>query len=465
VRVSNAGSHVVLRDAERVVITGVGWVTPLGADVPSVWSKLLGGVSGIGKIRRFDATTFNTNFAAQSPDIDLAGFFADPSPYAQVGHNSRFALAAAAQAWKQSGLGDVSVPGQRYAGFPELNRKRMGLYLGSGEGALDFDPFMAANLSSWNDEKRASDASVWAKTAYERMSAVRELEQEPNMPLAHIADAFGAMGPAYNCLTACAASTQAIGEAFEILRRGDADVMIAGGTHSMIHPLGITGFIRLTALSSRRDDPQGASRPFDQTRDGFVMGEGAGIVILETLAHAKKRGATPLAEITGYGSSADAFRITDIQPDGQGAQAAMREALEQAGLDPEETDDEGRPLIHYISAHGTGTKENDSIETRAIKGVFGDLAPKIPVSSIKSSMGHLIAAAGVVECIVCVQAIRTGMLPPTVNLKHPDPACDLDYIPNDYRDERERGGIEICLSNSFGFGGQNDTLIVRRFRG
>jgi 3-oxoacyl-[acyl-carrier-protein] synthase II len=323
---------------------------------------------------------------------------------------------------------------------------------------------MAANLSSWNAADRVSDSVKWAETAYARMDAVREIEQEPNMPLSHIASAFGAVGPTYNCLTACAASTQAIGEAFEILRRGDADVMIAGGTHSMIHPLGITGFIRLTALSARRDDPQGASRPFDQTRDGFVMGEGAGIVILETLAHAKKRGATPLAEITGFGSSADAFRITDIQPEGLGAQAAMREALEQAGLEADQTDDEGRPLIHYISAHGTGTKENDSIETKAIKGVFGDLAPRIPISSIKSSMGHLIAAAGAVECIACVQAIQSGMLPPTVNYQHPDPVCDLDYIPNEPRDERERG-VEICLSNSFGFGGQNDTLIVRRFRG
>ncbi len=461
---STVGSHVELSDAQRVVITGVGCVTPLGADVPGVWSNLLGGVSGIGTIRRFDAETFITNFAAQSPDIDLKDYFADAARFEGAGLNSRFALAAAAQAWKQSGFGDVSKPGQTYAGFPDLNRRRMGIYLGSGEGAIDFEPFMAANLSSWKDSERSSDAVKWAETAYARMDAVREIEQEPNMPLSHIASAFGAVGPAYNCLTACAASTQAIGEAFEILRRGDADVMIAGGTHSMIHPLGITGFIRLTALSGRRDDPQHASRPFDQTRDGFVMGEGAGIVILETLAHAKKRGATPLAEVTGFGSSADAFRITDIQPDGLGAQAAMREALEQAGLEADQTDDEGRPLIHYISAHGTSTKENDSIETKAIKGVFGDLAPRIPVSSIKSSMGHLIAAAGAVECIACVQAIQTGMLPPTVNYKHPDPVCDLDYIPNEPRDERERG-VEICLSNSFGFGGQNDTLIVRRFRG
>lgn len=461
---AKAATHLTLDDSQRVVITGVGWVTPLGADVPGVWAKLLRGVSGVGPIRRFAAKTFTTNFAAQVPEFDLADFLADPTPYASAGLNSRFALAAAAQAWKQSGLGDVSRPGQTYAGFPSLDRTRMGIYLGSGEGALDFEAFVSANLAGWDDATRSVSGAKWSAAAYEGMDPVREVEQEPNMPLSHLAAAFGAMGPAYNCLTACAASTQAIGEAFEILRRGDADVMIAGGTHSMIHPLGITGFIRLTALSSRRDEPQAASRPFDQTRDGFVMGEGSGIVILETLAHAKKRGATPLAEITGFGSSADAFRITDIQPDGLGAQASMREALEQAGIQPHDTDEHGRPLIHYISAHGTGTKENDSIETRAIKGVFQDLAPRIPVSSIKSSMGHLIAAAGVVECIVCVEAIRTGMLPPTVNLRTPDPVCDLDYIPNDARDERERGGIEVCLSNSFGFGGQNDTLIVRRFR-
>jgi 3-oxoacyl-[acyl-carrier-protein] synthase II len=239
--------------------------------------------------------------------------------------------------------------------------------------------------------------------------------------------------------------------------------MIAGGAHTMIHPLGVTGFIRLTALSGRRDDPTHASRPFDSTRDGFVMGEGAGMVILETLDHAKKRGAAPIAEIVGYGSSADAFRITDIQPEGQGAQAAMREALEQAGIDPLGTGKDGRPLVHYISAHGTGTKENDSIETRAIKAVFREHASKIPVSSVKSMFGHLIAAAGAVELITCIQAIRTGKLPPTMNLRSPDPACDLDYIPNASRDLGP-SGVEVCLSNSFGFGGQNDTLVVRRFR-
>lgn len=271
------------------------------------------------------------------------------------------------------------------------------------------------------------------------------------MPLTHLALEFQAWGPAYNCLTACAASTQAIGEAASVLRRGDADVMITGGAHTMIHPFGVTGFNRLTALSRRNDDPKTASRPFSLDRDGFVLGEGAGMLVLETLEHAKARGARVLAEIAGYGSSADAYRITDIHPDGRGAIEAMRWALEDAGL--QVTD------IDYISAHGTGTKENDSIESKAVKAVFGAHAYKVPVSSIKSMLGHLIAAAGAVEAITCVLAIRDNVLPPTINLHQPEPGCDLDYVPNVAR----KAQVDVCLSNSFGFGGQNDTLIIRRF--
>src|SRR5690606_34258609 len=204
-------------------------------------------------------------------------------------------------------------------------------------------------------------------------------------------------------------------------------------------------------------------RPFDQTRDGFVMGEGAGMLVLEDLEHALARGAEPLAELAGYGSSADAFRITDIEPDGRGAQVAMRRALQQAGIDPQKPGPDGRPQVHYISAHGTGTQENDAIETAAVKGVFGELAPRVPFSSVKSMLGHLIQAAGAVELMTCVQAIRTGWLPPTANLRHPDPKCDLDYVPNAPRDLREQG-VEVCLSNGFGFGGQNDTVAVRRYR-
>jgi 3-oxoacyl-[acyl-carrier-protein] synthase II len=283
------------------------------------------------------------------------------------------------------------------------------------------------------------------------MSGVRELEQEPNMPLSHLALLTGARGPALNCLTACAASTQAIGEATAILRRGDADVMIGGGTHSMIHPFGVTGFNRLTALSTANDVPAAASRPFDNNRAGFVLGEGAGIVVLETLEHAVARGATILAEVAGYGSTADAYRITDQAPDGSGAIGAMRAALANAGMQPAD--------IGYINAHGTGTKENDGNETNAIRQVFGFKGTSCPVSSIKSMMGHLIAAAGAVELIACVLAVRDGMLPPTMNLTAADPDCDLDYVPNAARAAK----VSAVLSNSFGFGGQNDSIIVRRY--
>ncbi|MFM7052428.1 MAG: beta-ketoacyl-[acyl-carrier-protein] synthase family protein, partial [Planctomycetota bacterium] len=298
-----------------------------------------------------------------------------------------------------------------------------------------------------------------AATAHKVLEKMCEVEQEPNMPLAHLAREFGIRGPALNCLTACAASTQAIGEAFSLIQRGDADVMISGGTHTMIHVLGVTGFNRLTALSTSKGDPTKASRPFDATRDGFVMGEGSGMIVLESLEHALARGATPLAEVAGYGSSADAFRITDIHPEGRGGAASMHMALAQAGIDPHARRADGRAAIDYISAHGTGTKENDSIETKGVKRVFGEHARDIPMSSIKSMMGHLIAAAGAVEFITCVLAIRDGMLPPTINYQTPDPALDLDYVPNTARAAK----VDICLSNSFGFGGQNDTLVVRRF--
>jgi 3-oxoacyl-[acyl-carrier-protein] synthase II len=291
------------------------------------------------------------------------------------------------------------------------------------------------------------------------MKPHREIEQEPNMPVSHLAREFGIRGPAYNCLTACAASTQAIGEACSILRRGDADVMLSGGTHTMIHMLGVTGFNRLTALSTSKGNPKEASRPFDRDRDGFVMGEGSGMVVLETAEHALARGATPIAEVLGYGSSADAFRITDIHPEGRGAAASMGMAHAQAGIDPHATRPDGRPPIDYISAHGTGTKENDSIETLGVKRVFGPNAPRIPMSSVKSMMGHLIAAAGAVELITCVMAIETGMLPPTINYRTPDPELDLDYVPNVARPAK----VDVCLSNSFGFGGQNDTLVVARW--
>jgi len=447
--------------SRRVVVTGMGWITPLGHDIPTAWVRLLAGENAIGPVGRYDASSFATNFAAEVKGFELRAHLDGAAllrRHEQAGIGTQMALAAAAQAWRQAGLGE---PGAKPAG---VEPRRIGMYLGAGEGSLDYENFWATNLAGWDREQRRVDAAAWARAAYARMSPVRELEQEPNAALSHVASAFGCRGPSFNCMTACAASTQAIGEASELIRRGDADMMLAGGAHSMIHTLGMTGFIRLTAMSKRRESPQTAARPFDQTRDGFVMGEGAGIVVLESLESAERRGAVPLAELAGYGSSADAFRITDMHPEGKGPLAAMMGALRQAGINPSEPREDGRPPVDYISAHGTGTKENDSIETRAIKQAFGGQARRVAVSSIKSMMGHLIQAAGVVEFITCVQAIHTGMLPPTVNLEHPDPELDLDYVPNRARDTSASGGVDICLSNSFGFGGQNDTVVVRGFR-
>ncbi|HEV7300397.1 MAG TPA: beta-ketoacyl-[acyl-carrier-protein] synthase family protein [Tepidisphaeraceae bacterium] len=428
----------------RVVITGIGWVTPMGHSIETVWQRLLAGESGIARTTLFDASTFPTQISAEVKDYDVAAHIGDAiaALHNGAGRNTQFALGACAQAWKHAGLDNA-----------KLDRDRVGIYLGSGEGSLDFDAFTAANLAAWQEEANSVDTVKFAQLALERMNVTRELEQEPNMPLSHLALLTGAQGPALNCLTACAASTQAIGEASEILRRGDADVMIGGGAHSMIHPFGVTGFNRLTALSTANENPPAASRPFDGNRGGFVLGEGAGMVILETLDHAKARGATILAEIVGYGSTADAYRITDQAPDGAGAVVAMRAALKCAKLEPSD--------IHYINAHGTGTKENDSNETAAVKTVFGDGAKNVPFSSIKSMMGHLIAAAGAVELITCVLAIRDNALPPTMNLTNPDPECDLDYIPNAAR----KAKVDVAMSNSFGFGGQNDTIIVKRYVG
>ncbi|MGD0464448.1 MAG: beta-ketoacyl-[acyl-carrier-protein] synthase family protein [Tepidisphaeraceae bacterium] len=424
----------------RVVITGMGWVTPLGHSIEGVWKRLLNGESGISRTTIFDASAFPTSISAEVKDYRLADFIDDIRPHGGAGRNTMFALGACAQAWKAAKLDSK-----------RLDLDRVGIYLGSGEGSLDFDAYTGAALSAWKAQTNEVDMVKWAQVAFERMNVVRELEQEPNMPLSHLALLTGARGPAMNCLTACAASTQAIGEATEILRRGDADVMIGGGAHSMIHPFGVTGFNRLTALSTANENPARASRPFDAQRGGFVLGEGAGMVILETLEHAQARGASILGEVVGYGSTADAFRITDQHPEGEGAIAAMKEALADAGLSPKD--------IHYINAHGTGTRENDGNETGAIKAVFGEFAKTCPVSSIKSMMGHLIAAAGAVELICCALAIRDNILPPTTNLENLDPECDLDYVPNRAR----KAPVDVAMSNSFGFGGQNDTLIIKRF--
>lgn len=422
----------------RVVITGMGTITPLGHSVEALWQALMDGRSGISPTELFDAGTYPTKFTAQVKGFNLADHLPNAAEHATAGRNTAFALAAAQQAWDAAGLG----------GAAGLDRSRVGIYLGSGEGSLDFENFTRCLVDAWGDGKL--DTVRWAELALTRMDLYREIEQESNMVASHLAAQFAVTGPTFNVLTACAASTQALGEATCQIRRGMADVMISGGAHSMIHPFGVTGFNRLTALSTRNDSHATASRPFDLTRDGFVLGEGASILILEEFDHARARGATVLAEVIGFGSSADAFRITDQDPEGDGAAAAMRMALEDAGLRPEQID--------YVNAHGTGTKQNDAVETKAVKQAFGEHARKVPVSSVKSMVGHLIAAAGATELITCVLALRDNVLPPTANLNTPDPECDLDYVPNAPR----KADLNIVMSNSMGFGGQNDSIIIRR---
>jgi 3-oxoacyl-[acyl-carrier-protein] synthase II len=418
----------------------MGMVTPLGKDVESTWDGMRHGRSGVARITRFDASTLPTQIAGEVKNFKLADFVADAQQYEYCGQNSRFAMAAATMALKDSGVD---------AG--RMDCDRIGVYLGAGEGQHDFENFMYILAKAYHDD--AVHVAEFSQGGMCHLHPQREWEQEPNMPAGHVAALVGARGPNYNCLTACAASSQAIGEALEVIRRGDADIMFSGGAHSMIHPLGVTGFNLLTALSTNNDDPQGASRPFDLDRDGFILGEGAGIVVLEELEHARRRGAKIYGELIGYGSTADAFRLTDAHHEGRGAIAAIREAFADAQTGPD--------TIQYINAHGTSTGIGDLVETISVKAAFGDFAPKVPISSIKSMTGHLIAAAGAVELITCLLAIRDGVIPPTINYNTPDPQCDLDYVPNTAREAR----VDVALSNSFGFGGQNVCLVVRRFTG
>jgi 3-oxoacyl-[acyl-carrier-protein] synthase II len=425
----------------RVVITGIGCVTPLGVGVEPLWKNLVAGASAVGRTTIFDASKFPTKISAEVRGWTVADEGLDPAAWEHCGRHTRFAAGAATQA-----MADAGLP-KGLAADPT----RLGVYLGSGEGQQDFNAFTRMMMAAIEGE--TLDIAKFTKMGLETLHPLAEVEQEPNMPSGHLAGLFDAQGPNLNCLTACAASSQAIGEAVEIIRRGEADVMLSGGTHSMIHPFGVTGFNLLTALSTRNDEPQRASRPFDNDRDGFVLGEGAAMVVLEELEHAKRRGAKIHGEVVGYGSTADAYRITDTHPEGRGAAACISMALGDAGL--------GTTDIGYINAHGTSTSVNDRVETLAIKKVFGERAYRIPVSSTKSMMGHLIAAAGATELIVCLLAIRDGLLPPTINYETPDPDCDLDYVPNKVRE----GRVDHALSNSFGFGGQNIALIVSRFAG
>ena len=426
--------------SRRVVVTGIGLVTPLGYETETVWQRMLKGESGVAPITLFDASSFPTKIAAEVKNWgDMTPFGEKNEDWVGRDRHISFAVAAGYQAMKDSGLLDA-----------DYDPTRFGVYTGAGEGKQDFDLFTKLISGAFNEDGSV-DIGKFVNKGLEILNPVREIEQEPNMPAAFIAAKFRLKGPNINTLTACAASAQAIGEASEIIRRGEADLMIGGGSHSMIHPFGVTGFNLLTALSTRNDEPTRASRPFDKDRDGFVIGEGSGMVILEELEHAQKRGAHIYGELVGYGCTSDAYRITDIHPEGRGAASCMQMALDTAGLKTTDVD--------YINAHGTSTSLNDRVETLAIKKVFGETAYKIPVSSTKSVMGHLIAASGATEMIYCLLAIRDQILPPTMNYETPDPNCDLDYIPNEAR----KADVRVVLSNNFGFGGQDVTLAMRKF--
>ncbi|MEO0529332.1 MAG: beta-ketoacyl-[acyl-carrier-protein] synthase family protein [Planctomycetota bacterium] len=418
----------------RVVITGMGCVTPLGHTVEELWANLLACKSAVGPTTLFDASAFPTKISAEVKDWSIASVGEDPTVWEKRGRHTRFAAGAAKQAVEQSGIAGTVEPA------------KMGVYLGAGEGQQDFATFSQMMTAAM--EGGQLDIARFVEEGIKRLDPQLELEQEPNMPAGYLAAMFDAQGPNSNCLTACAASSQAIGEATEIIRRGDADAMISGGCHSMIHPFGVTGFNLLTALSERNDEPEKASRPFERDRNGFVLGEGAAMVVLEEYEHAKARGAHIFGELLGYGATADAFRITDTHPEGRGATSCLKIAFADAKRDPEDID--------YVNAHGTSTAVNDRVETLALKQAMGDVAYKTPVSSTKSMMGHLIAAAGATELIISLKTMEQGVMPPTINYETPDPECDLDYIPNEPREKK----CSTVLSNSFGFGGQNVTLIA-----
>ena len=428
-----------MSNQRRVVVTGMGAVTPLACDLEATWKKILAGESGIDTIKIFDASGFATRIAGEVKNFPFKKWHQRDALLKDAFRGTMFALEAAEEALGSAGL----KPGS-------FDADRFGIYFAAGDSGTDSDGFAQTLLAAASPDGKV-DADKYLESSKTSLSAGLELESQSFMTVTHLARIFGLHGVVSNCITACAASSQSIGEGFEQIRRGDADLMLTGGSNSMIYPLGICGFSLLTALSKRNDDPQRASRPFDKNRDGFVMAEGAGVIILEELDHAKKRGAKIFGEILSQGCTADAYRLTDMDPELKGAAEAVAYALHKAGLQPGEID--------YISAHGTSTSVNDVSETRVIKKVFGDRAYQVPMSSIKSQLGHMITAAGVLGAQACLLAMRDSMLPPTINLTEPDPACDLDYIPNHARKAQVRNAI----SNSFGFGGQNVCLVMRKF--
>ena len=406
--------------AARVVISGMGMVTPLGNDVASSWDALLQGRSGVSTVASFDPSQHDVRIAAEARDFDPLAYL-DRKDVRRTERFIHFAAAAAQQAVADSGLEIAPIADE------------VGVVIGSGSGGL---------------HALEDQFHVLFERGADRISPFFITQMVADMACCFVSMSMGARGPNFATVSACATGANAIGEAYETIKRGDAVAMIAGGTEAGITPMTLAAFASMHALSRRNDDPEHASRPFDAERDGFVMGEGAGVIVLEELEHARARGATIYAEVLGYAATSDAHHITDPAPGGAGLARALRRALKKADLAPERVD--------YINAHGTSTKPNDRQETAAIKSVFGEHASKLAISSTKSMTGHLMGAAGGIEIVITALALRDGMLPPTINYEHPDPDCDLDYVPNTAR-ERD---IRVALSNSMGFGGHNAVVIL-----
>jgi 3-oxoacyl-[acyl-carrier-protein] synthase II len=410
----------------RVVVTGMGTITPVGNDVATTWRSLIEGKSGTAPITKFDASNFPVKFAAEVKGFNPLDYM-DRKEAKRADQYTQYAVAAARQAMTNANLVERN----------GMDPDRIGVIIGSGIGGL----------KSFEEQH-----DVYRERGVGKISPFFIPMFIADIAAGIVSMMFNAKGPNYATVSACATSAHAIGDAYRTIQYGDADVMITGGAEATVTPMAIGGFANMKALSERNDSPETASRPFDATRDGFVMGEGAGILILEELEHALKRGATIYAEIVGYGATGDAYHLTAPAPDGEGAQRAMKRALKDAGLEPKD--------IQYINAHGTSTPANDFNETRAIKAVFGEYAKTVNVSSTKSATGHMLGAAGAVEAVVSAMVVGSGIIPPTINYHNPDPELDLNYTPN----TSVKRDVNAVLSNSFGFGGHNTTLAIKRFK-
>jgi 3-oxoacyl-[acyl-carrier-protein] synthase II len=408
----------------RVVITGIGMITALGLDTASNWEALIAGKSGIDNITAFDASKYATRFAGQVKGFD-ANNYINRKEARRMDRFAQFAVAASQEAIKQAKLQ-----------IDDSNRNDVGVLIGSGAGGLTSTYEQILNLT---------------QNGPDRVNPFLATMMIADSASAQVSILLGAKGPNFCSTSACSSSADSIGVAFETIKRGDTKVMITGGSEAVVNPIGVAAFCACRALSEHNDAPQEASRPFDAQRDGFVIAEGAAVLVLEELEFAKARGANILAEMVAYGASGDAIHMTQPSEDGEGAARAMKAALQKAGWQPEE--------VNYINAHGTSTPLNDRMETRAIKTVFGDYAKNIPISSTKSMTGHLLGGAGAIEAAICVLVIQYGIIPPTINLKNPDPDCDLDYVPNLAR----KAAVDKVLSNSFGFGGHNSVLALKRY--